>query len=293
MPILATYPITEIARAKVNLTLEVLGKRPDGYHELCSLVAFADFGDTLTLQPAERWSLATAGPTSSAIAGGNIVDRAAIAVAAAWPNAKTGAALLEKILPVFAGVGGGSADAAACLRALKRLNADTLGAAEIDWRALARSLGADVPVCLGSGLSLMQGTGERVQMLRQRHALCAVLINPRAAVSTASVFADLAAPPLQQDAATIQFQEPATLADLLCLVQVGRNDLEASAMRVAPIIGDVLKILAATPGCQLARMSGSGSTCFGLYETATAAEAAASEIAANRPEWWVRGTILS
>ena len=293
MPILAPVPITEIARAKVNLTLEVLGKRPDGYHELRSLVAFADFGDTLTLQPADRWSLTTTGPTSSTIAGGNIVDRAAAAVAAAWPDAKTGSAHLEKVLPVFAGIGGGSADAAACLRALIRLNADTPGGAEIDWMALARGLGADLPVCLGSGLSLMQGTGERVQMLRQRQALCAVLINPGIAVSTASVFAELAAPPIRQSAASDQFREPATPADLLSLIQAGRNDLEAPAMRVAPVIGDVLKTLAATPGCQLARMSGSGSTCFGLYETVAEAEAAVLEIAANRPEWWVRGTILS
>ncbi len=285
--------ITERARAKVNLTLEVLGRRPDGHHELNSLVAFADFGDTLTLRPAHQWRLTTTGPMSGAIIGGNIVDRAAAGVAAAWPMAATGEAHLEKLLPVFAGIGGGSADAAAALRALRRLNAGIPGEADVNWTALARRLGADVPVCLASSLSRMQGIGERVQMFSTRHTLAAVLVNPGVAVSTAAVFAELAAPALGNVQLNQPFHEPATTVDLLALVSASSNDLETPAIRVVPAIGEVLGRLAATRDCQLARMSGSGPTCFGLYETEAAAEAAAREIAEVSPDWWVRATLFS
>lgn len=284
--------ITELARAKVNLTLNVLGKRADGYHELSSIVAFADIGDQLTLQPDERWSLTCSGPSAGAIAGGNIVDKAAAAFAVAWPGARMARAELVKELPVFAGIGGGSADSAAALRALRRLNADVPGGADIDWIALARSLGADVPVCLTSRLSFMGGVGERVQMFRRQHALPAVLVKPSVAVSTAAVFQDLAAQPVGQSVSTAPQQEPATTDDLVALIRAGRNDLEAPARRIAPEIGEVCATLAAIPGCQLARMSGSGATCFGLFETVTAAEAAAKSIAAKRPDWWVRPTML-
>ena len=285
-------PIQELAPAKVNLTLEVLGKRADGYHELASLVAFADVGDHLSLHPDDHWSLTCKGPTAAAIAGGNIVERAAAAFASAWSGARTGRAELEKHLPVFAGIGGGSADAAATLRALRRLNAGTPGGAAIDWIALARNLGADVPVCLGSRMSHMGGTGERVRMFLKPHALAAVLVNPGVAVATAAVFRELAAPALIVRP-TVDFDEPATTDDLLAQIQAGRNDLEGPARRIAPVIGEVCAAIASTAGCQLARMSGSGSTCFGLYETATAAEAAAREIVGKRPEWWVRATALS
>ncbi len=293
MPTGAHGPITELARAKVNLTLDVLGKRSDGYHELRSLVAFADFGDSLTLCPADAWNLTCTGLTASKIAGANIVERAALAFAQAWPGAHTGRATLEKHLPVAAGIGGGSADAAATLRALRRLNADIAGGADIDWTTLARSLGADVPVCLESRMSLMRGIGERVQTFSQRHALPAVLVNPGVAVATAAVFAELGAGPLGQPASTIPIQEPAATDDLLALIRGRGNDLEVPARRIAPVIGEVCAALAATAGCQLARMSGSGATCFGLYRTTSAAEAAARAIASDRPDWWVRQTILS
>ncbi len=293
LPNAAPKLIEELARAKVNLTLEVSGKRPDGYHELSSLVAFADVGDRLLVTPADVWSLSCSGPMALAIDGPNIVDRTAAAFAKAWPGARTGHCTLHKALPVFAGIGGGSADAAAALRALQQLNTATPGGAEIDWLALARSLGADVPVCLGSQLSLMQGAGERVQMFGRPHALAAVLVNPGVAVSTAAVFSQLAAPPVDPARGMERCQEPATTGALLAMIQASRNDLEAPAIRLAPVIGEVLASLAATPGCQHARMSGSGSTCFGLFDTATAAAAAADEIANDRPDWWVRATVLS
>jgi 4-diphosphocytidyl-2-C-methyl-D-erythritol kinase len=139
----------------------------------------------------------------------------------------------------------------------------------------------------------MRGIGERVQMFSRPKMLPAVMINPGVAVPTARVFAELAAPLLQQPATYDPFPEPATTGELIALIRAGRNDLEATAMRLAPVIGEVCAVLAATPGAQLARMSGSGSTCFCLYETTTAAEAAAARIFRDRPDWWVRATVLS
>ena len=293
LPNATPKPIEELARAKVNLTLEVRGKRPDGYHELSSLVAFADVGDRLVVTAADAWSFTSSGPTARAIDSPNIVDRAAAAFAEAWPGAHAACCSLHKVLPVFAGIGGGSADAAAALRALRRLNAERPGGEHIDWIALARSLGADVPVCLGSRLSLMQGTGERVQMFGRPHKLAAVLVNPGVAVSTADVFRALAAKPIALPVGSTPWREPATTDDLLAAIRASRNDLEGPARGIAPVIGEVLASLTATAGFQLARMSGSGATCFGLYETVTAAVAAARGIAEKRPDWWVRATVLS
>ncbi len=293
LPSGAQKPIHELAPAKVNLTLEVLGKRPDGFHELSSLVTFADFGDRFSLTPGEAWGLSCSGPMAGAISGANIVDLAAKALRQLWPQARLGHGELYKVLPVFAGIGGGSADAAAALRALRRLNAQIPGSVAIDWAGLARSLGADVPVCLVSQLSLMQGIGERIQTLARRHALPAVLVNPGVALSTAAVFAELAAAPLLAYDGTSPFREPATTAQLRQLILASRNDLEAPAFRLAPVIGEVCAALTATQGCTLTRMSGSGPTCFGIYDTPTAAAAAAHQLSRQWPDWWVRATILS
>ena len=177
--------LVEIARAKINLTLKVLGRRPDGFHELASLVAFADFGDRLALTPSDRWSLQCAGPMADGITGSNLVDRAAHAVAAVWPKASTGQVDLDKQLPVAAGIGGGSADAAACLRLLAKLNQDRDGAP--DWMRLARTIGADVPVCLINRLAFMQGIGERVKPLGLAARIPAVLVNPHTQIGRAHV----------------------------------------------------------------------------------------------------------
>lgn len=283
--------ISEIARAKVNLTLEVLGRRADGYHQLASLVAFAGISDEFELVEASSWRLRCRGPMSGAIVGDNLVDRAARAVQSAWPSAATGHAELLKVLPVAAGIGGGSSDAAAALRALRRLNAATPGAP--DWLLLARQLGADVPVCLANCLAFVRGVGEQIDPIDIQVVLPAVLVNPGVTLSTASVFADLAAPPLQpeaDDAATPEFRDASHLLDW---VSAGRNDLEAPALRLAPAVGRVRAALLASPGCRLTRLSGSGPTCFGLFETDMLAQAGASSIAHAHPDWWVRATVLS
>ena len=285
--------IEELAPAKVNLTLAVLGRRADGFHELRSLVAFADFGDRFQLDAADRWSLKCYGPTAGAIASVNIVDRVAAAIAREWPDAVLARGALLKELPVFAGIGGGSADAAAAIRAFRRLHTKYAVGAGVDWAAIACSLGADIPVCLASRMSLMQGIGERVEILERRHELPAVLINPGVSLPTARVFAELAAPMFQGSGEPGPFREPTDTAQLLQLVIAGRNDLEPTALRLVPAIGRVRAALDARDGCLLARMSGSGPTCFGLYDTIAAAEAAARSIAKEWPDWWVRSTVLS
>ena len=280
--------IAERARAKVNLTLEVLGRRRDGYHELASLVVFADLGDELRLTPAPAWRLTVAGPMARAIVGPNLIDKASDSVRAAWSAAATGHLHLLKSLPVAAGIGGGSADAAAALRALRRLNAGRAGAP--DWLALARGLGADVPVCFAGKLTMMRGLGERLDAIELAVRIPAVLVNPATPLLTARVFADLAAPPLRD----VQTQLPdfKSEEDLLAWVIAGRNDLEPPALRLAPIIGRVRAALQSARGCRLARLSGSGPTCFGLFASSESARAAAETIARVEPDWWVRATVL-
>ena len=282
--------ITELARAKVNLTLEVLGRRPDGYHELVSLVAFAGLGDRLELSPAGDWSLSCEGPAAKGIEGDNLAGQAAAAVRVAWPDAAMGHLHLFKSLPVAAGLGGGSADAAAALRALRRLNEGRAGAP--DWLALARQLGADVPVCFIGKLAVMRGLGERIDAVNFNVALPAVLVNPGTPLATARVFGDLAAQPLSGNAQLAGIPEFGDTASLLAWILAGRNDLEAPALRLAPSVGRVRAALQAQPDCRVARLSGSGPTCFGLFETPQAARAAAEAIAREQPDWWVQATAL-
>jgi 4-diphosphocytidyl-2-C-methyl-D-erythritol kinase len=291
-PLVAAMPIEELAPAKVNLTLSVLGKRNDGYHELESLVAFADIGDRVRLEPSDRWSLTCEGPMAAAISGPNSVDLAARAFAQHWPAARTGRGVLHKMLPVFAGIGGGSSDAAAVLRALRRLNPGVAAIDEPIWQTLARGLGADVPVCLAGRMAFMQGTGERLRPLVRKHALPAVLVNPGVTLATRSVFENLDAVPWIEDQAKAGPAEPDDSAGLLDVVRSGRNDLEAPALKLAPAIGEVLDALRANSACWLARMSGSGPTCFGLFGTFAQAQAAATLLAAKAPNWWVRSTVL-
>lgn len=282
--------VTELARAKVNLTLEVLGRRPDGYHELASLVAFADIGDRLALTESADWSVTCGGPQAGYIVGENLVERAARAVRERWAQSATGRIDLHKVLPVAAGIGGGSADAAAALRALIALNTnlpDSHG-----WLTIAQSLGADVPVCLTNRLSFLRGLGERVDCLTMAVRLPAVLVNPATPLATARVFAGLAAQPLPESWRTSSPPLFRNLPEIMSWVMAGRNDLEAPALRLAPIIGRVRAALQSCHGCHFARLSGSGPTCFGLFETAGQAENAAGVIAREQPGWWVRATTL-
>jgi 4-diphosphocytidyl-2-C-methyl-D-erythritol kinase len=274
--------VREFAPAKINLHLHVVGQREDGYHLLDSLVVFGGAGDWLSVSPADDLSLTVAGPFAAGLASepDNLVLRAARGLADAAGIRPTGALVLEKNLPVASGIGGGSADAAATLRLLCRY----WGVAP-DLDGLARALGADVPVCLAGRPSVMSGIGEVLAPAPPLPMAGLVLVNPGVAVSTPAVFR----------ARSDGFSEPARLPgdgwegieELVVSLSKARNDLEAPARSLAPAIGDALGVLAAVPGCLLARMSGSGATCFGLFASARAAREAADGI--RRDGWWVWG----
>jgi 4-diphosphocytidyl-2-C-methyl-D-erythritol kinase len=283
---------SELARAKVNLTLRVLGRRPDGYHELESLVAFAGVGDRVTLRPARVASFEASGPFARAIKVTNLVERAIDAVTMRWPAARVGRLRLEKILPVAAGLGGGSADAAAALRAIRAANPG-LGR-DADWQELALSLGSDVPVCLLSQAAVMGGRGDRVSVLPAFASLDAVIVNPVVPLATAEVFAALGAPSYAGDAAQVLLAPVAgDRPQLLDYLARTPNDLEPPAKGLCPVIEEVLACLRHDGRVLLARMSGSGPSCFGLYASAGEASAAAAEIARREPGWWVRAVRLS
>jgi 4-diphosphocytidyl-2-C-methyl-D-erythritol kinase len=283
-------PLAARARAKVNLYLHVLGRRADGYHELDSLVVFADAGDALRAVPAATLSLTLDGPFAAALAGerDNLVLRAARALAAS-ADAPPGAALhLTKTLPVASGLGGGSADAAAALRLLARLWRLRLDAARL--HAIARGLGADVPVCLAGRAAFVGGIGERLDPAPALPPAGLVLVNPGVPLATPSVFkarAGAFSSPGRFDSA------PRDACELASLLAARANDLTEAATVLVPAVGEVLAALAASPDCLLARMSGSGATCFGLYRDAAAAARAAAWLAGRRREWWVAPTALA
>ena len=288
-------PLTTRARAKVNLDLRVLGRRADGYHELESLVAFAGVGDTLSLDPGAALSLTLAGPRSEGLAADtdNLILRAARALAAARPGLRLGHFHLIKRLPVASGIGGGSADAAATLRLLARLNG--IAPADPVLKEIAASVGADVPVCLDSRARLMAGIGEKLCPVLRLPPLFAVLVNPGVGVETAAVFRALGlkAGEAVSEARVANLAGPASAAELLGYLASTTNDLAPPALSVAPVIGEVLEQLAALPGCRLARMSGSGATCFALFDDCVASATAAKALQRERPNWWVKPTLLS
>jgi 4-diphosphocytidyl-2-C-methyl-D-erythritol kinase len=292
-------PLVEEGRAKVNLTLRVMGRRVDGYHDLESLVAFADCGDRLALAPGPELKPDTTGPLAGDCGdvADNLVLRAALLLAEHVPGLKLGEFTLDKVLPVAAGIGGGSADAAAALRLLARLNDLALD----DPRLLEVALltGADVPVCLVSRASGMTGVGETLSPLALPKMPC-VLVNPRVAVATKDVFAGLG---LRSGellvGATDVLQSPAwpedgaSLEEWVEALAENSNDLEPPAMRIQPVIGEVLSALNATNGAWLARMSGSGATCFAIYENTAEAQRASRKIRLDHPQWWVHAGVLS
>jgi 4-diphosphocytidyl-2-C-methyl-D-erythritol kinase len=278
--------LEEQAPAKVNLDLRVCGRRPDGYHELDSVVAFTAWADRLTFAAARELTLELRGPFAAALAGqsDNLVLRAARRLAERSRRQPHVRIALDKRIPVAAGLGGGSADAAATLRGLCRLWG--LELAVPDLLPLAVELGADVPVCLLSRPARMRGIGERLEPV-ELPVLDLVLANPNRAVSTAEVFAALGpiAPASAPDPPL-----PTGRADVLAWLRARGNDLEAPARRLAPVIGETLDALGAQPGCRLARMSGSGATCFGVFDDAPAATWAALAMRRARPDWWVIST---
>ncbi len=287
----ATPSWTAPAPAKVNLTLRILGRRTDGYHELESLVAFAGCGDRLTLCAGPQLELAVSGPTAaqSGAVADNLVLRAAHALAARISDLKLGRFTLTKELPAGAGLGGGSADAAAALRLLATSNHLALD----DHRILdaARATGADVSVCLDPQSRMMRGIGDILSAPVALPKLGIVIIHPGVAMPTPPVFAALGLRHGEQCA-----PQPAAAAvpdargALLHWLATERNDLEAPAISIAPVIAEVLRAVASQPGCRLARMSGSGSACFGLFDDEPAAVAAAGRLAAAQTGWWVRAS---
>jgi len=282
------------APAKINLTLHILGRRADGYHELESLVAFSGAGDSLSFVPSPALSLDISGPTATAAGDGddNLVLRAARNLAERSEGLSLGAFRLVKRLPVAAGIGGGSSDAAAALRLLARAN----GLAADDPRLFeaARATGADVPVCLAGRARMMRGAGESLGPLLRLPLLPAVLINPGVPVETRLIFQKLGLQPGQKvdSAAHPDFDNGAPGVEFLSLLARGRNDLEDAACLQAPVIVDVLAVLRAARGCKLARMSGSGATCFAIFASPRAAAKAARAIRLQHPEWWVRTAAL-
>ena len=289
----STAPLVENAPAKVNLTLRVLRRRADGYHEIESLVAFAEIGDRLSFTPGGALALTVRGP-NAAQAGDdadNLVLKAARALAARIPDPRLGAFALDKRLPVAAGLGGGSADAAAALRLLARANA--LSADDARIHEAARATGADVPVCLDPRPRVMRGIGDILSEPLPLPPLPALLVNPGVALATKPVFAGWSPAVAQYDPC-----DPAALArmtrreDLLQFISRQPNDLEFSAIGLAPVIADVLHALRGLPGRRLARMSGSGATCFALFASAAKAIEAGNILHAKYPDWWVRASAL-
>ena len=292
-----TFPLITSAPAKVNLTLHILGRRADGLHELESLVVFAQVADELSLEPGQPLALDVKGPLRVACGtpADNLVLKAAQALAARIPKLRLGHFVLFKRIPVAAGLGGGSADAAAALRLLAKANELALDDARL--RQAAGEIGADVPVCLDPRSRVMRGGGEVLSGPLELPPLAAVLVNPSVALATKDVFGAFDANrskakssvPLK---AALGNNIPAERDALLEYLAQETNNLEASAILLQPAIGKVLAALRALPQCRLARMSGSGATCFALCDSAAAAKAAAGSLRAKHPKWWIKATVL-
>ncbi|MGH6834757.1 MAG: 4-(cytidine 5'-diphospho)-2-C-methyl-D-erythritol kinase [Methylocella sp.] len=287
--------LTERAPAKINLTLHVTGRRADGWHTLESFVALSRGGDTLSLTEGEPLSLSVEGPAAAATGRveDNLVLRAARHFAERYPDAKLGRFRLVKRLPVAAGLGGGSSDAAAALRLLARANAISIG----DARVLdaARATGADVPVCLAKRARMMRGVGDELGPLLVLPPLIALLVNPGVPVATREVFSLMK---IAQGSKTgfgghPELYKGMPAEALIAALRKGRNDMESAACRLAPVIGDVLSVLGAAAGCRLARMSGSGATCFGIFQDCRSAARAKKAILRAHPSWWAKTCVLS
>ena len=278
---------SESAPAKINLALHVTGRRPDRYHDLESLVVFADLADELEAVEAPADTLKITGPFATGLGAGetNLVMRAVAAFRSRWPDGvRTGLSLtLRKNLPVAAGLGGGSADAAAALRLLAGLSVTPV--TEADLYPLAAALGADVPMCLLSRSSVIGGVGDVIIPLDDFPPCHVVLVNPLVPVVTAEVFRRL----LSHDNPKLPpLPDPLTRPSQLGLWLEGtRNDLEPPAIDLVPAIGDLIRRVTATQGCILARMSGSGATVFGLFGSSAQAHQAAHDLRAHFPGYWV------
>lgn len=286
--------LTARAAAKINLSLHVVRRRADGYHDIESIVAFASSGDTLTLIPGPELSVLVRGPMARGLGppADNLVLKAAQEFARRCERARLGAFRLEKRLPVAAGLGGGSSDAGSALRLLAQLN--ELDVEHPAVMQAAAATGADVPVCVAGRARRMSGIGERLGPALRLPALSAVLVNPRVPVATAAVFEALGLVAGRRHAEAIHPDLGADLTPdaLIAALSATRNDLEAPAIALAPTIAEALAAVRATPRCRLARMSGSGATVFGLYDDRMSAGRAARQLHAARPQWWIKPTRL-
>ena len=282
------------APAKINLSLHVLGRRLDGYHTLESLVAFAGCADLVTLRTLEELSLTQQGPQADQAGpiADNLILRAAHEAQRQIPDLHMGTFHLDKRLPVGAGIGGGSSDAAAALRLIAKAN----GLTNHDPRlfAAARSTGADVPVCLEPQARMMRGIGDELSRPIRLPLLFAVLINPNVHVDTGAIFKRLGLSPgeTRQRSVHPPIEDDLTFNQLIAVLNKTANDLEDAASLAAPIIPHVLNVLMAAPGCRLARMSGSGSTCFALFAKRREAIRAAKTVRRDHPDWWTKATVL-
>ena len=280
--------LLEKAPAKINLTLRVLGRRADGYHELESLVAFADVTDVVTLQPDAEDELEITGPFAgnSGPVADNLVLRALSAARGRIAGIKAGRFLLEKNIPVAAGLGGGSADAAAALRLIASANGLTLRDPRLMSAAVAT--GADVPVCLDARARIMRGIGELLSAPIDLSMLPAVLVNPRVPLATRDVFSKFASAKRGSSLADV----PRGFDALIEFLKQHDNDLTPAACASAPVVGEVLTALQALPGVRLARMSGSGPTCFALFAAQGEAANAAQKLGDQRKDWWIQSATI-
>ncbi len=281
--------LAEQAPAKINLTLRVIGCRADGYHMLESLVVFAELADTLTLQPGLAHTLDISGSfaTACGTAADNLVLKALGALRERVPGLKAGHFSLEKNIPVAAGLGGGSSDAAAALRLLALSNDLALNDARL--AEAARATGADVPVCLDPRTRVMRGVGEELSVALDFSSLPALLVNPGVPLATRDVFAKFDAGQASQKPLG---DLPKSLDAAMAFLGSYGNDLMPAAVACQPVVAAVIARLQAVPGVRLVRMSGSGPTCFALFDSAGEAAAAARRLATERRDWWVCPTML-
>jgi 4-diphosphocytidyl-2-C-methyl-D-erythritol kinase len=271
--------IEAFAPAKINLTLHVTGQRADGYHQLDSLVMLTDVGDKVTVEKAAETNLAVVGP----LAAGVPADQSNLVVRAADLLGVTAKIILEKSLPAMAGIGGGSSDGAAAIRALCTLYDLPIPNAEV-----LSSLGADLPVCMEPGLVRMQGIGEAITQLDAPPDWPMILVNPRVAVSTPKVFSVM-----KERRNTLMsgpFPSWGDFDGTVAWLSEQRNDMQGAAIELQPVIGQVLAELSQTDGCAMARMSGSGATCFAIYKTAFERDAALDVLRHRNSHWWCVAT---